>query len=89
MKVKPRDGGLYRLDLDRQQVSGLGALDVHGSSQRMDAAHVDGEQLRSRHADLDLTIETVDGLHFYRGTSGDAYRRRNIWVPSIVTFALL
>ena len=46
MKVKPRLAGIDRLDLDCQQIAGLGAFDVHRPGQRMDAAHLDRQRAR-------------------------------------------
>ena len=86
---EPARRGVDRLDLDRQQVARLRALDVDRSGERMDAAHLDREQFGRRHPRLDLPVEAVDGLHLDRGAGGDAHRRCNIRVPAVVALALL
>ena len=54
------------LDPDRQKVTRLGALDMHRSGERMDAAHFDAGEIGGCRAGLDLAVEPVERLHLDR-----------------------
>jgi hypothetical protein len=78
-----------RLDLDRQKVARLGALDIDRTCHRMDSPEIDRGEVLILCLRPDLAVKTVERIEFDDGSRGDAHDRRYVRMPPVVAFVRL
>src|SRR5882724_8142431 len=73
-------------ELDFEEVTWLGALDEHGSGERMDGARIYSREACGRARRSQLSVECVEGFEHDLFALACLQDGRNVWVPAVVPY---